>query len=418
MEEIGAAPGNEDSQPALVVERSAVRVPTDNTLPNRASSSEHHDALISRSNSRPNVGSRELASLLGDMTIARSQRQARQPHRGPALEPTAPSAATPQPETLPRGRVGIRELTSLMGDIHLERSQRQARRPSRSPSPAPTASADSHHRPCNGLVIGDRSETSTQRPAPEAHVDNRQPLSGPSHPSFISIDSNSVPSANPLTYLGMWVHSTGRMERKDGLKKFKTSVFFIADMWRQLRPKVASNLVSRLMFAYSMPVALYGCEISTATSFLEMDGAVNGFARIALSVLPSTRTSAMREFLGWRSPTLQGQYLRMLGAFRLLRAPAEGYHIASLLDQVLHDRQWLMDTITVLRQFGPTFSLFVQGLIQWADTNLPPDLAAQVKRVEGCQTARRHITTREASYEPQRSAQPGTSIAGGPSCTR
>jgi hypothetical protein len=252
----------------------------------------------------------------------------------------------------PRRRVGRRELAALTGDLSLNRSQRQARGPSRSPSPTPAA----------------------------VPSDGQPPQLRPLRPP-INIDSTSVPYTDQLTYLGMWINSTGKIERKDGLKKFTTSVDFMSDIWRTLRAKVASNLASRLILCYSLPVALYGCETTTAVTFEELNASVNRFARIALGVLPSTRASLMLEFLGWRNPTLQGQYLRMLGAFRLLRSPAEGYHIAALLDQILHGRQWLMDTIEVLKQFGPAYPLFVHGITHWADSRLPPTLALQVRAV-------------------------------------
>jgi hypothetical protein len=332
---VGIAPGAEDSDLAANGIRREVRAPIGTGTahpPPPARQLERQDPpLIAQPAPLSLSRDGQLAARVGAMSLNSDSRD------------------ISQQQPAPRRRVGSRELAALMGDLSLDRNQRQARRPSRSPSPML-----------------------------EAHPIDVHPAQTMPTESPITIDSTPVPYTDQLTYLGMWIKATGTIERKDGIKKFTSSVAFASEIWRKLRAKVPSHLVSRLMFGYCLPVALYGCEVTTATTFEELNVMVNRCARTALGVLPSTRTSLMLEFLGWRSSTLQGQYLRMLGAFRLLRSPHDGYHHAALLDQIFHGRQWLMDTLNVFRQFGPAYPLFVQGIAHWAETRLPAELAQRV----------------------------------------
>jgi hypothetical protein len=158
-----------------------------------------------------------------------------------------------------------------------------------------------------------------------------------------------------VTVLGMTFGGAAEMWRQDAVKKVLAQVRLVGQVWRGLAHHVPTSKASGLLFTYVLPVALYGCQLSTVKldpqTGKSLDAVASDFARVVLSAPFHVSKMAMLEFFGWLRPLVRGDYLRVKFAFGLVHTKMPLVR-RSLHLQIGLGLPWWSETLGIAAKWG------------------------------------------------------------------
>jgi len=134
-------------------------------------------------------------------------------------------------------------------------------------------------------------------------------------PSSVQAFGAPVPQSKEVRILGMQISDEGVLYRQNAVYGTRNLVNNACLAWKSRSKGVPTSRARELLYTYLLPVALYGCELSSVGS--GVDFAMRQMALTVLHARYDTPTYSMCEFLGWVRPSKRAELQKVRFFLRL-----------------------------------------------------------------------------------------------------